>query len=106
MGFVFRSRADTEVIAHLIAHHLEEQIRLGGTSGDIDTCLKAVNVTLDRLKGTYGLGILFRDCPDTIIDARSGSPLVIGIGKGECFLASDASPLVGHAKEVVYLADT
>ena len=104
-GFVFHSQTDTEVIAHLIAHHLEEQIRLGGRASDVDTCLKAVNVTLDRLKGTYGLGVLFRDCPDTLIAARAGSPLVIGVGQNEYFLASDSSPLVGYTKEVVYLSD-
>jgi glucosamine--fructose-6-phosphate aminotransferase (isomerizing) len=105
LGYVFRSQTDTEVAAHLLSHHLEEQIRLGGEPGDIETCLKAVYATLDRLKGTYGLGILFRDCPDTLIAARCGSPLVLGVGKDEYFLASDASPLVGYTKDVVYLSD-
>lgn len=105
LGYVFRSQTDTEVAAHLLSHHLEEQIRLGGEPGDVETCLKAVYATLDRLKGTYGLGILFRDCPDTLIAARCGSPLVLGVGKDEYFLASDASPLVGYTKDVVYLSD-
>ncbi|MBL8812797.1 MAG: glutamine--fructose-6-phosphate transaminase (isomerizing) [Planctomycetaceae bacterium] len=105
LGYVFRSQTDTEVAAHLLSHHLEEQIRLGGEPGDVETCLKAVYATLDRLKGTYGLGILFRECPDTLIAARCGSPLVVGVGKDEYFLASDASPLVGYTKDVVYLSD-
>lgn len=105
LGYVFRSQTDTEVAAHLLSHHLEEQIRLGGEPGDVETCLKAVYATLDRLKGTYGLGILFRDCPDTLIAARCGSPLVLGVGKDEYFLASDASPLVGYTKDVVYMSD-
>jgi glucosamine--fructose-6-phosphate aminotransferase (isomerizing) len=105
MGYVFRSQTDTEVVAHLLAHNLSEQIRLEGSPDDLDTCLRAVNATLDRLKGTYGLGILFRDIPDTIIAVRCGSPLVIGVGKDEYFLASDASPLVGYTKEVVYMSD-
>ena len=105
LGYVFRSQTDTEAAAHLLAHHLEEQCKLGGEPDDIKTCLRAVEATLERLKGTYGLGILFRDCPDTLIAARCGSPLVIGVGKEEFFLASDASPLVGYTKEIVYLQD-
>jgi glucosamine--fructose-6-phosphate aminotransferase (isomerizing) len=105
MGYVFHSQTDTEVAAHLIAHYFDERVRLGGAVDDVDTCLHAVNATLDRLKGTYGLGIVFRDCPETVIAARCGSPLVIGVGQDEYFLASDASPLVGYTKEVVYLSD-
>lgn len=105
VGFVFRSQTDSEVVAHLIAHHLEEQRRLNGDQSELELCLKAVNATLDRLKGTYGLAVLLRECPNTMIAARAGSPLVIGVGKDEYFLASDASPLVGYTKDVVYLAD-
>ena len=106
LGYVFKSQTDTEVIAHLVAHHLEEQQKLTGKDGRcVQTCLKAVNASLDRLKGTYGLAVLFRDCPETIIAARAGSPLVIGVGEHEYFLASDASPLIGYTKDVIYLAD-
>ncbi len=104
-GFVFHTTTDTEVVAHLVAHQLGELVKLGSPANERATCLKAVRLTLDQLKGTYGLAILFRDCPDTLIAARVGSPLVVGIGNGEHFIASDASPLVGHTKEVVYLAD-
>ena len=105
LGFTFRSTTDTEVIAHLIAHHLEEQTRLGQDSADRKTLLAAVQLALKSLKGTFGLGILFRDHPNLLIAARLGSPLVVGVGKNEYFLASDASPLAGYTDEVVYLAD-
>jgi glutamine---fructose-6-phosphate transaminase (isomerizing) len=105
LGYVFQSQTDTEIVAHLIAHHLSEQTRLDCDEPCMKTCLKAINLALDRLKGTFGLCVLFRDCPETVIAARAGSPLVIGVGKDEYFLASDASPLIGYTKEVVYLAD-
>jgi glucosamine--fructose-6-phosphate aminotransferase (isomerizing) len=105
LGYVFHSATDTEVVAHLIAHHWDEQVRLGKDPEAQQTALDAVNLALRRLKGTYGLGILFRDLPGVLIAARLGSPLVVGIGKGEYFLASDASPLVGHSNEIVYLSD-
>ena len=105
LGYVFRSSTDTEVVAHLIAHHLDEQVRLGKDPGDRKTVLAAVQLAIPQLKGTYGLGILFRDHPNLLIAARLGSPLVVGVGKQEYFLASDASPLVGYTDEVVYLSD-
>ncbi len=67
LGFVFHSQTDTEVAAHLLAHNLEEQVKLGGDASDVETCLRVVELTLEKLKGTYGLGIIFRDCPDTVI---------------------------------------
>ena len=105
LGYVFRTTTDTEVVAHLIAHHLDEQIRLGKDPEDRQTAVVATELALKSLKGTYGLAILFRDHPDLLLAARLGSPLVVGIGKGEHFLASDASPLAGHTDEVVYLGD-
>ena len=105
MGYVFRSATDTEVAAHLIAHHLEDEIKLGADPTHADTCVKAVEAAIKKIKGTYGLAILFRDVPGLLIAARLGSPLVVGIGKDEHYLASDASPLVGHTDEVVYLND-
>ncbi len=67
--------------------------------------MSAVRAALAQLRGTYGLAILFRDYPDVIIAARLGSPLVVGVGDGEHFVASDASPLAGHTDKIVYLAD-
>ena len=105
LGYVFRTGTDTEVIAHLIAHHLAEQIKLEGESARPELCVRAVELSLKKLKGTYGIAVLFRDFPDLMIVARAGSPLVIGIGEGEYFIASDSSPLVGYTNEVVYLSD-
>jgi glucosamine--fructose-6-phosphate aminotransferase (isomerizing) len=105
LGFVFRSNTDTEVVAHLIAHHLDEQVRLGNDAADRKTALAAVQLALAALKGTYGLGVLFRGQANLLIAARLGSPLVVGVGKREYFLASDATPLVGYTDEVVYLSD-
>ncbi|MCA9053776.1 MAG: glutamine--fructose-6-phosphate transaminase (isomerizing), partial [Planctomycetaceae bacterium] len=105
LGYVFRTETDTETVAHLIAHHLEEQIKLGGDPESVELCLKAVEISLGKLKGTYGLVILFDHLPDLLIACRNGSPLVIGVGDGEYFVASDAQPLIGHTSEVVYMAD-
>ena len=105
LGFVFQTETDTEVVAHLIAHHLDEQIKLGADPHSAETAAKAVEITVSKLKGTYGLVVLFRDVPETMIVARNGSPLVIGVGKGEHYVASDASPLVGYTEDVVYMSD-
>lgn len=105
LGYVFHSETDTEVVAHLLAHNLQEQVKLGSDASEVETCLKAVELTLKQLKGTYGISALFRDCPNILIAARNGSPLVLGIGEGEYFIASDSSPLIGYTDDVVYLAD-
>ncbi len=67
--------------------------------------VRAIQETLVQLHGTYGLAIVFRDYPEVIFAARLGSPLVVGVGENEHYLASDASPLAGHTKQIVYLAD-
>lgn len=105
LGYIFHTDTDTEAIAHLLAHQLNEQQKLGADPSQKETCLRALELTLARLKGTYGIAAIFRDCPDLLIAARNGSPLVLGIGDGEYFIASDASPLIGYTEEVVYLAD-
>jgi glucosamine--fructose-6-phosphate aminotransferase (isomerizing) len=92
-GVVFHSDTDTEVIAHLIARHL---------NGDLTAAVRRV---LPLLKGTYGLAALSLDEPNILVGARLGSPLVLGLSEGECFLASDASALAGYADKVVYLED-
>ena len=104
-GYVFRSATDTEAVAHLLADCFDELVRLGEDPASSATCLNAVNAALPALKGTYGLAMLFRSCPGLLVAVRNGSPLVIGVGEGEHFVASDAGPLVGHTDQVVYLAD-
>jgi glucosamine--fructose-6-phosphate aminotransferase (isomerizing) len=107
-GYEFGSSTDTEVIAHLIVRSLakmEARRNEFPTDEPYAILLAAVQHTLRKLRGTYGLVILFRDWPDVIVAARQGSPLVVGVGHGEHFLASDASPLAGQADKIVYLAD-
>ena len=104
-GYVFQSDTDSEVIAHLVASCLANH-RQNGSRGDgrqrlVNTLLEA----LDQLKGTYGLAIMVREFPDLLIAAKMGSPLVLGVGDGEHFLASDPSPLAGYTQDVVYLKD-
>ncbi len=105
LGYVFRTGTDTEAVAHLVAHHYSEQIKLGADETSPEACLKAVELTLPKLKGTYGLVFLFRGHEDMLIASRAGSPLVIGVGEGEHFIASDAGPLAGYTNEVIYLSD-
>ena len=85
-GCQFRSATDTEVVAHLIADCLKRQ---AGSPADPKTLVAAVQSALAQLQGTYGLAILFRDNPEVIVAARLGSPLVVGLGAGEHFLADD-----------------
>ena len=112
-GYHFRSDTDTEVIAHLIDSCLQQQPRLDETAAadcgplvtDYGPLVDAVQLALAQLKGTYGLVIVFRDWPDVLIAARLGSPLILGVGTDEHFVASDASPLAGYTDKIVYLAD-
>jgi glucosamine--fructose-6-phosphate aminotransferase (isomerizing) len=99
-GHKFKSDTDTEVLAHLIGEHYAKR---AGKNGDRLT--QAVCDALREVIGTYGLAVICTDFPDTIIGARRGSPLIIGIGKDENFLASDANAIVAHTKKVVYLND-
>ena len=104
-----RSATDTEVIAQLVAQRAgcPRQCRPKRPRRPIRYAplVEAVQAALAQLRGTYGLAMVFRDWPDVIVAARLGSPLVIGIGDGEHFIASDGSPLVGHTNRIVYLAD-
>lgn len=95
-GYVFTSETDTEVLLNFI-----EDIQKNNEC-DLE---EAVRVALKRVTGAYVILLLDADNPDTIIAARKGSPLVIGVGKGEHFLGSDASPMLEYTKEVVYVND-
>lgn len=99
-GHVFHSQTDTEVLAHLIGKFA---IQLGEPSAD--HLVEAVRMALREVHGTYGIAVMHRDVPDLLIGARRGSPLVLGVGKGENFLASDPLALVNHTRDVVYLKD-
>jgi glucosamine--fructose-6-phosphate aminotransferase (isomerizing) len=95
-GYTFSSDTDTEVLLKFI-----EDIQLNNECG----LEEAVRIALKRVTGAYVIVLIDQDHPDTLIAARKGSPLVIGIGKGEHFLASDASPIIEYTKEVVYIND-
>ncbi|HXB43866.1 MAG TPA: glutamine--fructose-6-phosphate transaminase (isomerizing) [Puia sp.] len=95
-GYVFKSETDTEVLLNFI-EDIQKNMQCG--------LEEAVRIALKRVVGAYVIVLLDQDNPDTIIAARKGSPLVIGVGKGEHFLASDASPIIEYTKEVVYVND-
>ena len=93
-GVVFKSETDTEVVAHLIARNY---------NGDLK---EAVLKALSLIEGTFGLAVICSDDPNTLIGARRGSPLILGIGNdGDFFLASDVSAIINHTQKVVYLDD-
>ncbi len=95
-GYTFHSDTDTEVLLNFI-----EEIRVQNNC-DLE---EALRIALRRIVGAYCILLLSSDDPSTILAARKGSPLVIGIGKGEHFLASDASPIIEYTREVVYVND-
>jgi len=100
-GHTFRSETDTEVLAHLIGKHYE---CLGGEPSR-KRLVEALRRALKEVKGTYGIALMHEELPGVIVGARRGSPLVLGLGKGENFLASDVSAIVSHTREAVYLHD-
>ncbi|RMF86709.1 MAG: glutamine--fructose-6-phosphate transaminase (isomerizing) [Nitrospirae bacterium] len=94
-GFRFASETDTEVIAHLIAHH-----RRAGRPP-----LEALRAALAEVRGAYAVAVLFEDDPATLYAARHGSPLVLAQGQGEAFLASDIPAILAHTREMLFLED-
>ncbi len=95
-GHVFKSDTDTEVLIHLVEDIIQE------TGLDLR---EAVRAALNKVIGAYAIVIMSADEPDLLIAARKGSPMVIGVGKGEYFIASDATPIVEYTKNVIYLND-
>ena len=92
-GYVFESQTDTEVIAHLVDHLYD---------GDL---LAAVQQATRRLAGAYAIAVFCRDEASRVVGARQGSPLIVGVGKGEHFLASDAMALAGTTDQIIYLEE-
>jgi glucosamine--fructose-6-phosphate aminotransferase (isomerizing) len=95
-GHAFASETDSEVVAHLI----EDEFSNGAT-----TLIDATRAALKRVRGAYALCIIHTGQPDRIVAARSGAPLLLGIGQGEYFLSSDAAPIIPHTRKVMYLND-
>jgi glutamine---fructose-6-phosphate transaminase (isomerizing) len=100
-GHIFNSETDTEVLAHLIGRTFDS------TPGprNKENLLAAFRFALKQVVGTYGLALFHADVPDVVLGARRGSPLILGIGKGENFIVSDVSAIVAHTRDVVYLED-
>ncbi len=94
-GYKFKSETDTEVLAHLVDHYLKMK----------NSLFQAVRYALNEVEGTYGIVVIYKGEPDKMVAARKGSPLVIGIGQNENFIASDVNALIAHTKQVVYLED-
>ena len=95
-GHVFKSDTDTEVLIHLV-EDIQNETGLN--------LREAVRIALTKVIGAYAIVIMSEDEPDLLIAARKGSPMVIGVGKGEYFIASDATPIVEYTKNVIYLND-
>lgn len=92
-GVVFRSESDTEVLAHLISYFFTSTLE------------EAVQKALHEVEGTYGIAVISSRDPGKIVGARNGSPLVVGVGEGENFIASDVTALLEHTRQVVFLDD-
>jgi glutamine---fructose-6-phosphate transaminase (isomerizing) len=101
----FRSDTDTEVLAHLIGNIYRELDGKSTSGGSKVRLVNAVRAALKQVIGTYGIALVHADIPNFMVGARRGSPLVLGVGKDENFLASDVSAIVAHTRDAIYLND-
>src|SRR2546423_794283 len=104
-GHTFTSQTDTEVLAVLIGDLYTELKAKNGHSNGKSLLQKAVQAALHEVEGTYGIAVICKNEPDTLVAARKGSPLIIGVGEDEYIVASDASAIVEHTSRVIYLND-
>ena len=106
-GCTFKSDTDTEVVANLIGYFYEHNRARNGDSAP-SGCNRfewAVQQAFNEVYGTYGLAIMCVDCPDVMIGVKKGSPLILGVGKEEYIIASDASAIIEHTSQAIYLSD-
>jgi glucosamine--fructose-6-phosphate aminotransferase (isomerizing) len=107
-GHSFKTETDTEVLAVLIGHlygELKAEQMLTGEENELGLLRKAVQAALAEVEGTYGIAVVCQDEPETLVVARKGSPLIIGVGEDEYIVASDAAAIVEHTSRVIYLND-
>jgi glucosamine--fructose-6-phosphate aminotransferase (isomerizing) len=104
-GHTFTSQTDTEVLAVLIGDLYNELKTKNHIPAGVSVLQRAVQAALHEVEGTYGIAVIIKDEPDTLVVARKGSPLIIGVGKEEYVVASDASAIVEHTTQVIYLND-
>ncbi len=101
-GHKFRSETDTEIIAHLIEKYLESHRMILPANMHLH---QAVQKALSRIKGSYALGVFYSQEPDVLVAARKESPLIVGLGEGEYFLASDIPAVLSSTRRIIYLND-
>ncbi|MGD0138559.1 MAG: glutamine--fructose-6-phosphate transaminase (isomerizing) [Tepidisphaeraceae bacterium] len=104
-GHTFSSQTDTEVLAVLIGDIYADLKAKNHQSNGVSLLQRAVQAALLQVEGTYGIAVICKDEPDTLVVARKGSPLIIGVGKDEYIVASDSSAIVEHTASVIYLND-
>jgi len=102
-GHKFHSQTDTEVLAHVIGHHLDQLLAKKTLSPEV--VREAILSATREATGTYAIAVVHSKLPGHLFGARRGSPLVVGLGTDENFLASDVSPIVSHTRKVIYLHD-
>ena len=103
--YVFKSDTDSEVLMYLIEDVYKNALTENKQNPDDKTLYKAIRIALNEVVGAYAIVVLDQDKPDELYVARKGSPLVIGIGNNEYFVASDASPIIEYTDKVIYLKD-
>jgi glucosamine--fructose-6-phosphate aminotransferase (isomerizing) len=106
-GCTFKSETDTEVVANLIGYFYERNRARNGENAPSGSNRFewAVQQAFNEIYGTYGLAIMCSDCPDVMIGVKKGSPLILGVGKEEYIIASDASAIIEHTSQAIYLSD-
>jgi glucosamine--fructose-6-phosphate aminotransferase (isomerizing) len=104
-GYTFSSQTDTEVLAVLVGHIYKEMKIKNHIPPGVSVLQRAVQGALHEVEGTYGIAVICKDEPDTLVAARKGSPLIVGVGDDEYIVASDSSAIVEHTRQVIYLND-